>query len=246
MNDTVDGDNITSLLSLFFIVHLPELVLSGKIYKVVPPLYHVNLSKVKNMLRGSLKSASEYLYTKREYYDLYNALIVENMDILIPDDECGESDTYTQLTKKEKKNWLHMLETYTIKLNSLVKRSACDPYVLEFVCYYIILSRGDENTFARLIEEKYPELEYDYVQKSLFGSVNGQHISLIIDDLFMSMAKKMIQLIATMPNIFIKVKNLNDASDRYKKITVAEFLYTMEKTFIIEIERRFKGLTRSL
>ncbi len=242
MNITVDGDNITSLLSLFFIIHLPELVINGKIYKVVPPLYHVNLRKINKLMRGSIKTSSEYLYNKREYYDLYNSLIVENTDVLIPDNETDDNDLYIQLTKKEKKVWLHSLETYTIKLNSLVKRSACDAYVIEYVCYYLILSKGDEETFVRLIEERYPELVYDYEQKSLFGSVNGNHVSLIVDALFLNMSKKLMQLIATMPSIFIKIKNLHDTTDQYEKMTIGEFLYQMEKTYIIEIEQRFKGL----
>jgi len=221
---------------------MPELVINGKIYKSVSPLYQINTSKLKKLLRSSANQTAEYIFSKRELYDLYNTLIIENVDILIPDNNSDDIDYYIQLSKKEKRVWLQSLESYTEKLDNLAKRSAGDPYILEHICYYMVISGGDINRFVELVKDKYSELEYDAEQKSLFGSVEGSSISLILDNLFVMMAKKFIALIATMPSIFIKIKNIYDTTDSYTEMTIAAFLYNMQSTYKIEIEKRLKGL----
>lgn len=41
----VDGAHINILLSTLFLIHLPELILQGKVYRAVPPLYRVKRGK---------------------------------------------------------------------------------------------------------------------------------------------------------------------------------------------------------
>jgi len=59
----VDGAHISTLLLTFFYRFMPELILEGKIYKGLPPLYRVEYESTQ---RGKKKKQSEYIYNDFE------------------------------------------------------------------------------------------------------------------------------------------------------------------------------------
>jgi len=59
----VDGAHISTLLLTFFYRFMPELILEGKIYRGLPPLYKVEYESV---VRGKKKKLSEYLFNDFE------------------------------------------------------------------------------------------------------------------------------------------------------------------------------------
>ena len=59
----VDGAHISTLLLTFFYRFMPELILEGKIYKGLPPLYKVDYESVQ---KGKKKKQSEYIYNDFE------------------------------------------------------------------------------------------------------------------------------------------------------------------------------------
>ena len=72
----VDGHNIKSLLCVFFAKHMPEIIRSGKLYVVMPPLYRLS---PKDMKKFNL--SRDYLFDKNEYYAIYHKNIVENLKL---------------------------------------------------------------------------------------------------------------------------------------------------------------------
>ena len=74
-----DGFNITSLLSAFFMTHLPEIVKDGRLYKAVTPLYKIK-SKYK-----------EFVLNKKEFVEIFERQVRDNLSVKMP----GSNRFYT-------------------------------------------------------------------------------------------------------------------------------------------------------
>ena len=229
-----DGSNITSLILLFFVLNLPELILQGKVYKALPPLLKLEEKSVKKWYKGSL-----YLYSKEEYYDVINTIISDNVEIAIP--ESNKSKVVNPLKKKDTRKWLKMNSEYTSELSRLEARTACDTRILETVCYAKLNSKN-ESEFKKIIEKEYKEMSYDTYSKVFSGSYEGQSVTLIIDSIFWRAAKSFMEALDKNDTLWIYVKNRNSENDNYKMYTIGEFLFLMEKTYNVRINQRFKGL----
>ena len=59
----VDGSHISTLLLTFFYRFMPELIMEGKIYRGLPPLYKV---EYENVVKGKKKKQSEYIFNDFE------------------------------------------------------------------------------------------------------------------------------------------------------------------------------------
>ena len=59
----VDGSHISTLLLTFFYRFMPELIMEGKVYRGLPPLYRVEYEV---MERGKKRKKSEYLFNDFE------------------------------------------------------------------------------------------------------------------------------------------------------------------------------------
>lgn len=229
----VDGSNITSLLLCFFFLFMRPLIEEGKIYKAVPPLYLFDKKSLKKIYNGN-----EWAFDKNEYYDLFNSIVCDSIEIAIPD----EDDSIQTLRKSDAMKWMQMNSEYLLELNNLSKRSACDPVILEHVCWDIIISMNNELKFKSLIEKEFDELKYDANDKSITGSYQGEFISLIVDSLFIKIAKRFMKLLSENPSFIVYAKNRKEKDSEFVKMTIGEFLSTMNSEFNVKIEQRFKGL----
>ena len=148
------------------------------------------------------------------------------------------------LGTKNYMKWLKMNAEYTTELNRLQARAASNPLIIEFVCYAKLVcgTDKDECRFKDMIEEKFPEIDYDIATQTLRGSLHGESITLIADGIFWKAARKFMRILAENESIFILVKNKNDSTDRYNEYTIGEFLYEMENTYTIKIQQRYKGI----
>ena len=232
-----DGSNITSLVLLFFVEHLPELILQGKIYKALPPLLVLNEKSVRRWYKGSI-----LLYSRSEYYEVINQIISNNSDIAI--EVPGEVDTVVPLKKKDYMKWLQINSEYTAELDRLEARTACDPIIIEYLCYAMLITGVDKKNdrFEKMIKDKFPELNYNSANYTLSGAYDGEDISLVVDNIFWKSAKKFMKILANNDSVFIHVKNKNDDSDNYTRYTIGEFLYMMDRSYTIRIDQRFKGI----
>lgn len=249
----VDGDNITSLLLVFFACHMPELLTSGKIYKVIPALYRIDDKSSRKYCDGK-----NYLFDKSEYYGLFHKVIADNMKVALVEPRTkaqiikGAGDV-TELSKKELIHTLAQTTEYLSELNTLVKRSACNIVVLEYICYFMVITQDapdPKKAYEELIKKKFPELHYDPIYESIMGSYNGENITLITDKIFMKMAKRFFRLIKEAPTFYLLCKNKNSAKsdprpDDWDLMTLGQFLLMCESSFQIGIEQRYKGLGES-
>lgn len=252
-----DGDNITSLLCTFFACHMPEIIKAGKLYKAVPPLYLLNTSKVKKYYSGK-----DYMFDKKEYFGAINKMVADNMDIGLiqpktKNDIVKGNGKFIELNKKERLEWLNSTNSYLTDLEYLAKRTGCDEFVdvLEMICYFIIMthpfdSNNGMSRFMDLLHMKYPELVYDIDIQSISGSINKEHFTLIIDDIFQNMAKRFLSNLNQQESFYVACKNKNSSitdpkTDDWDRMTLGQFLSMCNGKFMIDIEQRFKGLGES-
>lgn len=232
----IDGNNITSLILLFIVLCMPELIFQGKIYKALPPLLILNSKTVNRGYGGSL-----YLYTREEYYNVINKIIADNTSLALPIK--WDSKDVVPLKKKGAKDWLSTNVEYTTELTRLKARTSCEATaVLEIVCFAKLISNGDDEKMQKVIKTELPEIVYDVEGYLLDGSYKGQSVSLIIDDIFWRAAKKILKIMSQNDTVFVYAKNKNDATDTYDRFTIGDFLYKMDQSYSVKIDQRYKGI----
>lgn len=229
----VDGSNITSLLCDFFLYFLRVLIDEGKIYKLVPPLYLIDKASIKKFYKGP-----DWLFDKSDFYHLFHTLISQNTEIQLENSD----GSLTEINKHQTMKWLNMNVEYLTELENLAKRTACNSLVLEHVCWYKLTTLNDEIAFKEKIESHFNEIHYNLDEHSLYGSLNGEFVSLITDTLFMKMTKRFINVLEANPALYVFCKNKNNVNDEYTHMTIGTFLTLMSSTFNIKINQRYKGL----
>ena len=249
MDSDVDGFNICSLICLFFMIHLPQIVLAGKLYRLCAPLY---LISDKSMKKAQLDR--NFLFDKLEYYRIFHRSIVNAMRISlvhprnISEVFKGHGDV-EMLDKKSAMQFLQDTVNYADELDTLSKRAFCVPIILEYVCYFKVMaatSPDPKKTFTSLITKRFPELHYDEELESLQGSYNGGSVTLIVDAVFDNMAKRLIRMIAEMPAFYVLVENRRPGDDKEAQkpqlMAFGEFIELCNKLFAVEVLQRFKGV----
>lgn len=228
----IDGFYITSLLCAFFAKHMPKIIEEGRLYKSISPLYILS----DNTKTKKLKK--KFLFDRREYNRIFFNQIASNVDVGIP----LQKNSMVLMKKSEKLIWLDLNKEYLIELINLGKRAATDTKILEYICWYLIQSDGDESRFAKLIEKKFSELTYNFDGKSIHGSVSGESVSLIVDSIFLKMASRYMDILENNKSIEVVYKNTSDDGARFVTGTIGEFLNDMGMKYSLDIEQRYKGL----
>lgn len=233
-----DGRNITSLLLCFFLCFMPELILQGKIYKAMPPLYVLKKDNLRKYYKGR-----EWLYDKTELYSLFHDIISSNTEIILGGKKKPKNgDTFHILTKKEAMNWLMMNSEYSLELENLGKKSTCGELIIEYVCYYKLLYGSNTPKFKKHIEEQFPEMEYDPKNQSLSGSYQGEQFSLICDSLFDRSAVRFMRMLSQNESLFVSVRGSKNGDTKYDTMTIGQFFDLMGSKYMVKIDQRFKGL----
>ena len=237
----IDGFNITSLLLCFFFIFMPDLIKEGKLYKAMPPLYLMDLRSLRRYYNGR-----EWLYDKVEYYNMINGIIVDNCEFALELSKTSNSGKSKQpevhpMSKREALEWLNMNSEYKLELDNLGKKAACDPRILETVCY-LKLNTKSPAEFKKKLEEAYPEMTYDSSACSLIGSWEGNFFSLICDGLFDKSATRFIEEMRKNSSLYVWYRNKKNPNDKFIRVTIGEFLSEMDRAFNIKIDQRFKGL----
>ena len=216
---------------------MPELITSGKLYKAMPPLYLMDLKSLRRFYGGR-----EWLYDKNEYYEMLNKIIVDNCDFALEDPKGkGKLPKVITLTDREKLRWLSMNNEYKLELDNLGKKAACDPRILEMVCY-LKSKYPDPRDFKQQIEKVYPEMNYDVRTESLIGSWEGHFFTLICDKLFDKSAQRFMRELSRNESLFVWYKNKKESSQKLTRATIGDLLETMDRVFNVKIDQRFKGL----
>lgn len=244
---------ITSLLCVFFAAHMPEIITRGMLYRIEGPLYRISEKTAKKY-----HDNIDYISDKNDYYRIFHKIVAENLKVvaILPKTKAqmikgtGEMN---ELSKKDLVKLMNLTMQYLPELRTLEKRSACPASILEYICYFMEASKAAKDPmseFEDLMSKKFPELHYDSQYESIMGAVNGENVTLIIDDIFRNMAKRFMQMIRGLPAFYVLVKNRNakdtDAkADEWDLMTFGQFMEIADKSFNVPIEQRYKGLGES-
>ena len=232
-DEDIDGHNITSLLCAFFAIHLPQIIIEERLYKAVPPLYLLKDNKKNSFIKGN-----KYIFDKHQYNDIYDRAVADNVEItLLPDK--GEP---IPLSKKEAYGWMRTNLQYLYYLENMVKKSAAPLYIVEVVCWEYLASEGDSKKFKKLIENVFPECKFDIAEHSLRGAYNKEDITLIVDNIFLKNAERLLEIMRENPSLIVSFKNRSNKESDPMKVTVGQFLSIVSSKYSPDIDQRFKGL----
>lgn len=216
----IDGINITSGISCFFLFHWRPVVEAGMLYKALTPLYMID--------DGNKKY--KYLVSKAQLYEEKIKNYVKLVQIKSHD---GHIMTKSELEKffNDNKNYLDILkELYTYEY--------VHPDIIEFVIKFY-----GKPDFEDRIAESFPEIKITGdTNMMLSGSYNGAYQFLSIDDIFFHKAEKLNSLINEVDcgEIYYDYKDID--SDTWEKgCSIGNILKNLSK-YDPKIKARWKGL----
>lgn len=240
----VDGFNITSLVCAFFVKHMPQIIEEERLYKSVPPLYSLAHSA-----KNRKYTKKDFIFDKKEYFDLQNQIIADNV-ILQTVWEDKDGVHYKNLTKKEALKFLEMNQMYSYYLKNFHKKTACPTMVLEVICWELLSTAvardftvvdSWETRFKEVIEKDFPEMTFDVVTHSLSGSLHGDMVTVIVDDIFIKNSRKFMNILAQNDNLYVRFTNKNEPESLIL-CTIGDFLNATGQTYNVDIAQRFKGI----
>lgn len=154
----VDGFRISSLICTFFIMHMPQLVEQGYLYKAVAPLYRIKDAK------------KPFILSKKEFIDVFERRIGGNIRLIKPDSSVMKSSDF--------KEFLFINRDYLEELQRLSNHFGVHKQIVEFVAIH-----GDEKDFSKKLNKRFPEITVDK-DNILSGIFEGRYQVLSLDKQF--------------------------------------------------------------
>lgn len=215
----IDGHRITSLLCTFFLVHLPEIIKQGKLYKAVSPLYKIKDKK------------KPFVITKKEFIEVFENRISDAIKII-------DLDNNSVLNSEKVQDLLLINRSYYDTLYRLASHFSINPILLE----YIILTYEDSN-FSKKLVKKFPEINID--SENIVSGVFDNKFQIIhINKSFEKKIEEMKYLIKKINKnkIYYKInENVNGQIVERGEMSLGQFFMFIKK-FQPEITTRYKGL----
>lgn len=214
-----DGKHICNLLLIFFMVYMPKLIIDGRFYKAVPPLYGVNLGTPK-------KPNFKYFVSRLDFSQYVQALFSKNHQL--------STTTGILLTDNDAISLIYRNIMYVYELELICKRYALNPFLLESTISLLyqpfdIMKQELENKF------RFINVSKNGNHVIIKGLVDRKSQTLILNDTFINDAKHIIDL--------IHVENNNNLYYRMDGEIVS--MYKLMKTYDESNPsniKRFKGL----
>lgn len=214
VDSDIDGFNMTSLLSTFFLCFMPELVKAGMLYKAKAPLYILKDSK------------NKYILSKVEYYKIFADKVVENTTLI---DSKGN-----KLSNEDMHELIDSNKDYLLELEPLTQYFYTNPELIEFT-----LLHAPSPKFNYVLKKRFPELTYDEATNVIQGSIDGVYQYLVADQAFFDKCERLTKLIKDVnkSDIYYTME-----SNGYKSLTSLGMFFKNTKNYLPEIEDRIKGL----
>jgi len=214
----IDGFHITSLLCTFFLVHFPEIIKQGKLYKAIAPLYRIKDKK------------KPFVITKKEYVEVYENRISSSVKIIDP-------NTNKVLNSEEVQDLLLKNRIYYDTLYRLASHFSLNPILLEF-----IIANYDKSDFKKKLNQRFPEITIE--DKVISGIVDNKFQIVQINDFFERKIEEMKTLIEKVNEgkLYYKINEIVNSQNVERGIMSLGQFFMFIKKFQPEILTRYKGL----
>ena len=216
VDSDIDGWNMVSLLCVYFLWCMPEVVKAGKLYRAMGPLYIMKNNK------------NPYLLSKAEYMDLFADTVCKNMKLV---DSFGH-----ELSMKEMKELIELNKDYYDELLPIVHYYTTNNEIIEFAIIY-----GDKPDFGKLLKKKFPELKYDSATQTIEGSykMNDQYIE--IGKSFNERCTRLANIIHDLnhDNIYY---TMIDKGETYPETISLGTFFLMNMKYMPAVAKRIKGI----
>jgi len=213
MSDSdVDGYRINSLICVFFLIHLPEIIKRGLLYKAVSPLYEIH------------DKEKPFILDKKEYIEVFERRIRDKVKL---------RDNGKLLNTDEMKEFLLKNRMYLEELYRVANHFNIHPILMEFIIINI-----DDKDVLNDLKVVFPEMNKE--DNVISGIIEGKFQIVIIDELFRKRINGLKIFIDKVNNrkIYYDVSVENE----YRRVmSLAEFFILCQK-YKPKIKTRFKGL----
>lgn len=213
-----DGDHISSLLLRFFILYMPELITSGRVYKAMAPLYGIAIGK--NNVR--------YLHDRMEYIEYIQKQFSKNNIV-------EDAKTKRKIAPKELSKILYQNIDYLYELNKIAKRYAVDPILLESIIM-LTLNKKSLQVMSKSLKKQFRFLST--IEKKgdtiiIEGLVNSKYQTVFVNDKFMQDCMNIIEILKANESFVYIINN--------KPCSIYEMMSLFDKSAPVGIQR-YKGL----
>lgn len=170
-----DGFGISTLLCAFFLQHLPQVVMDGRLYKTIAPLYMLEGKKktIKDE-NGKSKKVTEKIFvrSKLELIDKYEENISNHIRI-------RAKKNGTVISRSQFRELLQINRDYLDLLEKTAAHYTVDKDLIEFV-----LMCWDDKHMKIKLSKRLPEIKLANKGEVLVGVHNGKYQNLIVDNIF--------------------------------------------------------------
>lgn len=218
----IDGLFIFSLLGGFFLKHMKDLILDGRLFLSVPPLYKIKDNK------------TPFITDKEQYQSVYYRRVIEKYEL--------KELTGKILNKKEMLNFLKLNQYYVEELTRCKDHYSAHPTLIEFVVKF-----KDDKNFKKNMKKLFPEvaIEYDCDNKTdmlIKGVYEGAFQIFTVDKQFEKKTENLRKIMDKNESLYYEVTERYKENSEYRgKLSIGEFL---QSTIKLQpgIELRYKGL----
>lgn len=217
----IDGKFIFSLLGGFFLKHMLDLILAGRLYLVLPPLYKIKDKK------------QPFIMDKTEYNEVFNRRIMDRFEL--------NDDSGAPIKKKDFLEFLRLNQYYLDELISCSKHCIANMRLVEFVVKY----RNDKS-FEKLLKKNFPEIKIEKdengIDDIIIGIYEGKQQIFTLDKVFDKKTEKLKELLNKNNTFNVEVIEKYKDNNEYRGImSIGDFLYLAQKVQPSK-ELRYKGL----
>lgn len=229
----IDGRGIASGLCVFFALYMPNIIESGKLFRLCTPLYHID------------NKTKPFVVDKHEYVDTYVDDVLNNYKVKLVDID--------NFDKYDYKEFLYKTSDYLMTLQRVSNRFGISMGLAEIVAASVSQDKKNngykkyedvlkhKSFYTTLLSEtqnKYPEMELSKDGSNLRGVIDGSYQSLDINVRFINTAEDLFEIYDNY-GYLIRVKD--KTSDKFIKMTIMDFLNISSK-YKPTILTRYKGL----
>ena len=194
----IDGEHIAGIYLADIYKHAPKLIEHGFVYRVVAPLYRIELA-MKKKKDASFVDPDAYLYAKSDLFTRLEETATKNIMIgFVGEDTC--------VSPSNVRRFLFTNREYFRVLSQLSATYRVSPDVIEYVVMHY-------DTFMNpgVVEQLDPELHYNAEKSSISGCYQSKFCNLVFE-------KAVNEQIKILINYFVNGNNKIGHYEFYKKV----------------------------